>query len=84
MTYILYMLVVSVIVLGAFTGGFVLASYIYSKQTIPALKTTTEDSKPTVELTPDQKREIQKKQIEIQNFFAYNGDELPKPEDKIK
>jgi hypothetical protein len=59
-----------------------LSSYFYSKQTKPALNKAAEEKKPIAELTEEQKREIRKRQIEVENFFNYNGDVMPDPNEK--
>lgn len=83
MIYVILSLVCSLIVSGSFIGGFVLSSHFHSHIGKPALNKATEDKPSVVELSEEQKRELKKRELQIQNFFAYNGDEMPKPEEKM-
>ena len=61
---------------------FVLGGNLCSKDTKHALTGRTEEKKGIVELTEEQKREMRKKQIELQNFMNYSGDVMPDPNEK--
>lgn len=82
MIYIVFLLVGVLIALAAFIGGFMFSIYFYPKQDKKALTGRTKEKKAIPELTEEQKRELRKKQIEIQNFFNYAGDVMPNPNEK--
>jgi predicted membrane protein len=47
-------------------------------------KAVSDEKKATPELTEEQERALAIKRQEQLNFYYYNGDPMPKPEDKIK
>jgi hypothetical protein len=83
MTYIVIMLIYPIIAVGAFVAGFYMAGYFYTKQGLLATRARTENKRAIAEITGEQRRNMLKRQIELQNFMNYNGDPLPKPEDII-
>ena len=84
MIYILLTVFGAVIALGSFLGGFYLGVKLHQNDSKPALQTATEEKKPIpVELTDEQLRERCKRQIELSNFYNYNGDEQEVPQDLI-
>ena len=83
MINLIIMLCIAVIAIGSFLCGLVVGGKLHPKDTKPALNGKQEDKKPIVQLTEDEQREIKRRQLEIQNFFNYNGDPLPDPKEKV-
>lgn len=83
MIYIVFLLAGVLMAFIAFLGGFMLAIYLYPKQGVKPLQGRTEANNGIVELTEQQKRELKIRQLEMENFFKFEGDPLPKPEDKV-
>lgn len=84
MIYILLTVFGAVIALGSFLGGLYIGVKLHPNNSKPALQTATEGKKAIhAELTEEQLRERRKRQIELSNFYNYNGNEQTAPEDMI-
>lgn len=81
MIFIAVFVVGSVIVLGAFLGGFALAMKLCSNRYAPVSNERTEEKKPIVEPKDEAKKNLYIEQAKLDNFMNYNGDIMEKPED---
>lgn len=63
----------------AFFAGFCLGAIFGNKRSAPATKTKVPFNLHI--LSEDERRELRRRQRELQNFFNYNGDEMPEIED---